>query len=839
MVTTTGRLIVSPILRGTATTVAPSNDGQIAIYREAAGGSSFNSTSAVDYTFDTSVRQDSIYSIGGDSATVTVSDAGHYLVAYNNLFTVAGTGRAEVRGNLTATGTNSIYGRSSAYLRNSEVFQGAQTAATILNLSASSTIALNFTRTDNSAATVTDNANSNGLQIIKLDDNWKYARLRKTTAQNLTAPVTPLGVGDGIADSFAISDAITWDTQDELDASFSQSGANVTVEMGLYFVAYSLQTLNNATGTNAQIRRTVDSGVSVNGTLVEGIAHGSAYNRGAATDNTVNAVASGYGFVRVPSGGGSINVWASDACFTTGSQQITEAAITIVQLPSSASLYESFSTVDQASTSGLVTLPNNTNSSDVTQTDNDTATVQNTGDYFAASSAFVTRTALTANRKFPTLTPLVNGADVDYGTHGEYNRGMFTTTQGTAVSGSSCGSILELTANDTLEIDLNDLSTVTQDSTILEGGNASVQVLRLDTLFAGVPPEAQVTGEATVNAETIANKTGVAAATGDATAAAETSTDKEATATATGNVTVDAELTTAKEVDAQAQGDVTANAEVAAGRDINVDVQADATVDGNSITVKVIDVSVTSGVTASAEADATATGEVQVTGAATADGETAVNRTGNVAEQGDATVAAETNTQKIINVSVTAGITALGEVDVTNPLDVVVTAPATVDGETATTKTVDVSVTSGVTSLGIVTAGAGINVTGEASVGGQVATRKQVATTATSAATVTAETDAVKIASASVTSQATVDGETSINAERDINVTATVTANGETAVAKVMDVQVTSEATVTADVQVIIGGSEVPAIDAGDLVALDYEFDVVTVDFEFDVVTLR
>lgn len=318
-------------------------------------------------------------------------------------------------------------------------------------------------------------------------------------------------------------------------------------------------------------------------------------------------------------------------------------------------------------------------------------------------------------------------------------------------------------------------------------------------------------------------------ATGNNVAASgEVSSAKTTSSAVTGNASAAAELTAIKETDAQVQGDVTANAEIAAGRSVNAGVQADTTVDGNSITVKVINVGVTSGVTASAEVQANAPGEVQVTGDATVDGETAVNRTGNVAEQGDSSAAAETTTQKVINVSVTAGITASGEVDVTNPLDVVVTAPATVDGETVTTKTVDVSVTSGVTALGIATAGAGVNVTGEASVGGQVATSKQVATTVTGAATVTAETDTFKIASASVTSQATVDGESSTDAERDISVTSTVTANGETAVAKVMGVQVTSDATVTADVQVIIGGSEVPAIDAGDVVTLDFVFDVVT-----------
>lgn len=143
--------------------------------------------------FDTTVVQDQIYSVSAGRDQVTVSETGHYLVAYN--FGVAdispgSTTRMEINAAIRINGTPQPFGRAARYLRGTATsLQNDDrmfvSGSAILSLTAGDVVSIEAVRTDNQltvAVRLPASVSGSGLQIIKLNDDWPYLRLSRTAA---------------------------------------------------------------------------------------------------------------------------------------------------------------------------------------------------------------------------------------------------------------------------------------------------------------------------------------------------------------------------------------------------------------------------------------------------------------------------------------------------------------------------------------------------------------------------------------------------------------------------------------------------------------------------------
>lgn len=81
-------------------------------------------------------------------------------------------------------------------------------------------------KTDTNTATMERTPNRSGINILKLDDAWDYARLRPSVAQTITTTWSDVNLA----------------TTDELDTgTYSISGNDVTLkETGKYLVTYNV-----------------------------------------------------------------------------------------------------------------------------------------------------------------------------------------------------------------------------------------------------------------------------------------------------------------------------------------------------------------------------------------------------------------------------------------------------------------------------------------------------------------------------------------------------------------------------------------------------------------------
>ena len=459
--------------------------GDFAIYREAAGLELVDVASPTDQTWDTIVSEGAIFNLDdtGGSPTyslVNLSDAGHYFVMYNiGLETDAGTNRSEIQGWLNLAGTSLAYGRSSCYIRRSG---GADecwiSGSAIINAAAGDDIKVSAQRTDNNSATVRRRANNSGFMLLKLNDNWNYARLKDATG--------------GQAFNSTTFSTVSWDTNDELDAGFSRTGGDITLsEAGHYLVTTNVM-FRNSSGSarrNNEIRLTLD-GYEIPGTRT------SAYLRG--SNSTQDHAAVWTGIIEATTTNQTLNIQA--ACEGEACGGVTnvgnQTALAIVKIPDSAEyisltetvggqlvdgtndpvLWDKNKEVDSASFSHSTT----TNSSRIN--------INKNGNYLFFSSFYSNRSPPTGTeRLYPHWEWQKNGSTkYQYGSFGKYNRGDQSTT-GTFSAGDSGGILLDnMTSSDYIEILNTDETTGTDSLASFQPSRMSVQGVNIASLFIDV-----------------------------------------------------------------------------------------------------------------------------------------------------------------------------------------------------------------------------------------------------------------------------------------------------------------------------------------------------------------
>jgi hypothetical protein len=230
--------------------------GDYAVYRESTGLQSVGAALA-DVTWNTTVSQASLYSIDTGRSTVTLSEAGHYLVMYNlGVEVQSGTANGAVHGYINVNGTQNGYGRASCYLTN---LQGQtrclMSGASIVQTTApNQTVKVQTNRLDGSALAIRRMANTSGFTVLRLSDNWTYARMRNTAGGqtfNTTAWTT-----------------VTFNTNDELGSGYSRTGGDITVaDPGTYLVTTNVHFNSTQSGRSRQVatRLTLD-GTEIPGT---------------------------------------------------------------------------------------------------------------------------------------------------------------------------------------------------------------------------------------------------------------------------------------------------------------------------------------------------------------------------------------------------------------------------------------------------------------------------------------------------------------------------------------------------------------------------------------------
>jgi len=440
--------------------------GDIAIYREAAGLETIGTTQT-NQTWDTNVRQDAIYTRTGTN--VDLGESGHYLVITNlGLQSASGSNRSEIQSRLNLNGVNLAYGRSTGYIRRSggtdECFLSS---ATIINATAGNDLIVNAIRTDSNSATVQRRANECGLQLLKLNDNWDYLRIRNSANQSVATTYTD----------------VTWNVQDEVDSgSFTQSSGNITLnQTGHYMVCSNVMFDTGSSGTRvgAKIRLTLD-GTQVNGSEV------TAYMRG---NNGCNTGCANLFIIIEATAGQILRLQAIRDTFATANILSDSTGFTAVKLNDFAEFVRLRETGggQRIDTNADITWDTNVEvdsasftHSTVTNTEN--IQVNKTGDYLFLSTFYSDRTGTSGSRLVPHWVWEVNGTSQQYGSFGFYNRG----TQGGApvlYAGRSGGFIANLTDTDDISITNIDESTGTDVNATFQPNDYVIQGINLASLF--------------------------------------------------------------------------------------------------------------------------------------------------------------------------------------------------------------------------------------------------------------------------------------------------------------------------------------------------------------------
>ncbi len=450
--------------------------GDFAVYRETTAFETITTTPSV-MDFTTTVSEGSVFSIDASGEKVTLSEQGHYLALYNlSMETISGTNRSEIQGQLNLDGWIMPYGRSTCYFRRTEDIDECWMAGAAIFESTSTNQALNVEsyKTDNNTAGVRRRANESGFMLVRLDDDWDYARVRE--------------VGGGQPFNTTSWSTVSWDTNDELDANYSRTDGDITLgKAGHYMVTYTLMFYNSgAARRNNETRLTLD-GYELPGTRV------TAYTR--TTNSTDNHVASFVGIIEATTTNQVLRL--QGVCEVDEFGNVTgvggQMGITIAKLPETAEYVRlGYSSDDQ-----LVDLNNapfswdtqyevDTNSfSHNTSTDNSRINIAKDGDYLFLSSFYTDRTSTTdTSRLQPHWKWRTDGGTVQsYGSFAKYNRGDYSTT-GTYSGGASGGIVLPgLTSSDYIEITTTDEGSGTDLLAFFDSPKLGIQGVRLDSLI--------------------------------------------------------------------------------------------------------------------------------------------------------------------------------------------------------------------------------------------------------------------------------------------------------------------------------------------------------------------
>ncbi len=468
--------------------------GDFSVFRQAAGGEVVAGT-GFDVKWDTTLSESTNIVLNVNDADIALTDGGKYLVLYNTYTeegSTGGTNRRSISSYLTLDGTPIEAGWATGYIRDTENNLSAyNSGAAIIDATTNQNLRVELERDDaNPSAGTAIRANSNGVSVLKLDDDLDYLRIHKASNSS------------DISANSSFTD-VTWDTTDEVDTgsfAFTPTAADVTLKGGseqLFLVTANVK-LNVTDGSgprqNYELRLTLD-GTEVVGT------RSSSYLR---FDNgTTNGTLQYVGIVKKSSAGDqTFNVEVRNAGQAAGATNIVggETALTMVALPTGAEVISLTSSSDQALTTSQSVMTWNSQLRTAssyfthsTSTNNDNIEIASDGNYLFLSTAYTSRSAGTG-RDVPKLDWRIDGSVQNYGGHGSYNRGD-EGSEDAYTSGSSGGALFpNLTAGQVVELIQSDETTGTPVSNFI-ADRIALQAVEISTLIGEATTDVTVSGD--------------------------------------------------------------------------------------------------------------------------------------------------------------------------------------------------------------------------------------------------------------------------------------------------------------------------------------------------------
>jgi len=184
--------------------------------REATGGQAFSSTTFTALTFDTNDELDTgSFTHTGDTASITLKTAGHYLVTYNVMMQTSGTARTSATSRLTLDGSEMNGTRVYSYMRGTDSTNDNSFSFAGIIETGSANQVLQVQIYEETGSNPVAVGGQSAITIVKLPDTGDYVRLVKT--------------GNLAVDGTGVS--VSWDSEAELDAaSFGHAGAQVNID---------------------------------------------------------------------------------------------------------------------------------------------------------------------------------------------------------------------------------------------------------------------------------------------------------------------------------------------------------------------------------------------------------------------------------------------------------------------------------------------------------------------------------------------------------------------------------------------------------------------------------
>ena len=446
------------------------------VYREAWGLENITTT-AQSLSWDTNVAENAEIPLNGGNTSFDLSVGGHYLVMYSvPIRSTWGSNRSEAQSWLRINGTTDVeYSYSSSYMRRADDdFEWYNEGAAIINANAGDDIDLRIQKTDsNTTATMQRTPGRSGINILKLDDDWDYARLRPSAAQAITTTWSDVDLS----------------TSDELDATwYSLLGNDITLSgTWKYLVTYSVGIVTTGTDrTNNETRLTLD-GAEIDAT------RGTAYSR--AQNGSFTGIASYVWIIESSSMNQVLNLEIrreSTLQWTTNNTVPGKTGITITKLPDYADYVRVWEvtwgqdmttaantplTFDTTIEQGIDMEHDSINTSEID--------INASGDYLFFHSVYNAQNFLNnANRENPYLEWQVSGNTIPYGVSGSYNRHSDDGDGETESSHSSAWVILPwLTSWDRVE--LTETNEARNGGSTYKWGFMGIQWVSLFSLFSG------------------------------------------------------------------------------------------------------------------------------------------------------------------------------------------------------------------------------------------------------------------------------------------------------------------------------------------------------------------
>lgn len=224
------------------------------IAQDTAGTFDCNVAAFTSVPFNNLVKEDDDTIIDKISNTqYRLKEAGHYLAFYN----IAArndtyANRQEFRTRMYLEGAAINYGQGQGYRRDANNDRFSAFGGAIINASADDDLEIQVLRSTTNSNAHTLEANRSGLQILRLDDDHQFFRARSTD----TSAVSNSAYHD-----------VTWNTEDEKDASFTHAANSATIALAVgyfYVVCYNIRSAS--TGLK---RTTMSTRVTLDGTESE------------------------------------------------------------------------------------------------------------------------------------------------------------------------------------------------------------------------------------------------------------------------------------------------------------------------------------------------------------------------------------------------------------------------------------------------------------------------------------------------------------------------------------------------------------------------------------------